>query len=148
MARYLFGANALIDMCFAGTAVSKWIATVKPNELRMSVISVATAREVMTRQARNQAELGRLKQVLAVRLAALTNEGALILPFTDLEALEWQVWRSHTPLDIDINGQTVPVGQDTRMVIATAFANGLELAEPAEAYHNELRSNGLTVRSI
>jgi hypothetical protein len=149
MARYLLGANALIDMCYTATSVETWISTVRPGELRMSVISISTARDVMTRQARSQAELGRLKQVLAARLAALSNGGALVLPFTEREAEAWQDWRSHAPLNIiDQNNQAVPVGQDTRMVIATAFANGFELAEPIEAYHDELRDNGLAVLSL
>lgn len=148
MARYLLGANALIDMCYQGTATEAWIASVRPDELRISAISVAIAREVMARHARNPAEAGRLKQAFESRLALLINGRALVLPFSHREAAEWQTWRSHAPLDIDVGGQPVPAGQDTRMVIATAFANGFELAEPGELYHDELRYQGLNVLSL
>jgi hypothetical protein len=148
MARYLLGANALIDMCYEGTPVALWLATVKPHEIRLSVISVATARDVIAREAKNLAELGRLRQAFEPRLVALINEGALTLPFGSREAEEWQKWRNHDSLHAEMNGQLITVGHDTRMVIATAFANGLELVEPAEAYHDELVDNGLTVHSL
>jgi hypothetical protein len=68
-------------------------------------------------------EAGRLKQAFESRLALRVNGRVQVLPFSQRKAAEWQVWRSHDPLDIDfdIGGQDVPVGQDTRMVIATAF---------------------------
>lgn len=148
MARYLLGANALIDMCYQGTPTEAWIASVRPDELRMSAISVAIAREVMARHAKNPAEAGRLKQAFESRLALLINGRALVLPFSHREAAEWQTWRSHAPLDIDAGGLAMPVGQDTRMVIATAFANGFQLVEPEEPYHDELRYQGLSVLSL
>lgn len=148
MARYLLGANALIDMCYQGTPTEAWIATVRVDELRMSVVGVAIAREVMARHAKNPAEAGRLKQALEARLALLQSGRALLLPFGAREAAEWQVWRSHDPLDIDVGGFSAPAGQDTRMVIATAFANGFELVEPEEKYHDELRNQGLNVLSL
>ncbi|HEV3423900.1 MAG TPA: hypothetical protein VG105_08990 [Paraburkholderia sp.] len=146
--KYLLGANTLIDLCYPMTPATQWAQTIPVSDCCLSVISVATTRDVIDRAPLSSPDRLRLNLAFRSRLATFTNGGAHILPFDRLEADLWQAWRSHVPLDISRNGALHPANQDTRMVIATAFAHGLELVEPAEAYHSELTAHGLTVHSL
>ncbi len=56
--------------------------------------------------------------------------------------------RLQTGLLYERDGQQLPVGQDTRMIIATASSYGLMLVEPRELYHAALQALGITVQSL
>lgn len=80
-------------------------------------------------------------------ITRLTKGGMLILPFEKDDAEAWVGWRSHS-LKV-VRGKTLhEVGQDTRMIIATAQRGAFELVEPDEYYHAELRSLRMIVRSL
>ncbi|MDN5752155.1 MAG: hypothetical protein L0H15_02585 [Nitrosospira sp.] len=146
---YLLGANTLLDLCVTGTTADQWATTVRLSDCRVSVISLAIARELIQRDLANDlVTLGRYQQALETRVNKIRRVGSPVLPFEELEAREWQRWRRHAPLDILINGIPQPVGHDTRMVIATAFVHGLTLVEPQEMYHTTLANHGLQLVSL
>ncbi|MFD1555271.1 hypothetical protein ACFSHT_06450 [Paraburkholderia silviterrae] len=149
MPRFLLGTNTLIDMCVEDTASRKWIeGGVKARDINLSVISVAAARQVIARHKMSEPRRAAFRKALEARLAALVDDGSVMLPFGESEAAQWEQWRGHHPLEIDKAGARHPVGQDTRMVIATAVANGCTLVEPEEAYHRELRKLQVGVVSL
>ncbi|WP_322047865.1 hypothetical protein [Paraburkholderia sp. J67] len=143
------GTNTLIDMCIEDTASRKWIeGGVKARDINLSVISVAAARQVIAQHKMSEPRRAAFRKALEARLAALVDDGSVVLPFAGNEASEWEQWRGHHPLDIEKGGTRHPVGQDTRMVIATAVANGCTLVEPEETYHRELRKLQVEVVSL
>jgi predicted nucleic acid-binding protein len=148
MAQYLLGPNTLIDACYAQTPSNAWLKTVKTADLFTSVIAVSYARETISANAPDPQALNRIRTIFQQVLARLINGGLSILPFERQEAAEWELWRSHLSLHSEINGTPFHIGQDNRMIIATAAANGLHLVEPAELYHAELRAAGLLVTSL
>ncbi|WP_321816262.1 MULTISPECIES: hypothetical protein [unclassified Paraburkholderia] len=141
--------NTLIDMCIEDTASRKWIeGGVKARDINLSVISVAAARQVIAQHKTSEPRRAAFRKALEARLAALVDDGSVLLPFGVNEAVEWEQWRGHQPLEIEKGGKRYPVGQDTRMVIATAVANGCTLVEPEETYHRELRKLQVEVVSL
>lgn len=149
MAQYLLAENALIDLCFAGTPATQWLATgIKSSELFTSVIAVEGAKETIAALAPNLVASSHLIQTLRQVLARLTNNGMTVLPFEERDAQEWIKWRWHGQLTALRGGQLRDIGQDSRMVIATAAARALQFVEPSEAYHAVLSSHALTVKSL
>lgn len=148
MAQYLLAQNALIDLCFQHTASNTWLANVKTTDLFTSVIAVSAAKEAIALQSTHPRELRRLNTTFGQILARLQNGGLIVLPFDAKEAEEWETWRTFPSLEAEVKGHRFEIGQDVRMVIATAAANGLELVEPAELYHDALRGQGLLVTSL
>ncbi|CAM2152060.1 MULTISPECIES: hypothetical protein [Paraburkholderia] len=149
MPRFLLGTNTLIDMCIEDTASRKWMESgVKARDINLSVISVAAARQVIAQHKTSEPRRAAFRKALEARLAALVDDGSVLLPFDQAEAAEWEQWRGHQPLEIEKGGKRHAVGQDTRMVIATAVANGCTLVEPEEAYHRELRKLQVSVVSL
>jgi hypothetical protein len=148
MPQYLLGPNTLIDICYAQTPSSAWLNTVKTTDLFASVIAVSFARETIAAQAPNPQALSRIRITFQQVLARLVNGGMTLLPFEAKEATEWELWRGHPTLQAQVHGKPVHIGQDSRMIVATAAANGLHLVEPSELYHAELRKAGLQVTSL
>lgn len=121
----------------------------KAHNLAISEIAISIARSTMIRHASTSVHMqNRYKSALERRLAVLDEGGTVILPFTRNEAIEWEKWRNHDPICISFEGKVDPVGQDVRMIIATAFFHTFELVEPFELYHSELRNQGLSVCSL
>lgn len=148
MSQFLLGPNTLIDLCYDMTSSDSWLATVKITGLYTSVIAVAAARATITVNAKSSVARSRVQNTLNQVVARLQNGGMTVLPFGESEAQAWEDWRDLAPLEAEVDGQRFEVGQDTRMIIATAAANGLELVEPYELYHDELRRLGQPVTSL
>jgi predicted nucleic acid-binding protein len=148
MAQHLLGENTLIDLCYKDTPAAAWLAGgVSAYELYTSVIAVAAARETIRAIANDQQRANLLENQLDQVITKLTKGGMSVLPFEKDDADAWARWRSH-PLQVMRDGTLYDIGQDTRMIIATAQCGAFELVEPAEHYHAELRSLRMMVRSL
>lgn len=148
MAQYLLGENTLIDLCYKDTPAAHWLATgVSPYDLYTSVIAVAAARETIRALATSPQHANILENQFDQVMTRLTKGGMSILPFEKDDAEAWVGWRSHS-LKVSRDNVLLDVGQDTRMIIATAQRGAFELVEPAEYYHAELRSLRMMVKSL
>lgn len=148
MAQYLLGENTLVELCYKDTPSQRWLdGGVSARELYTSVIAVAAARETIQALAKGPIERNRQLLNLKQVIARLRAGGMTVLPFEVTDANEWVNWRWENLL-VHREGKNHEIGQDTRMIIATAAARGLQLVEPDELYHLALMSHGLALISL
>ena len=146
--RYLLGANTLNDMLIKGSAAGRWLATVNPAECSLSVVAVAIARSTVRSATLPEIRRQRAANTLEHSLQRIINQAGEPLVVDDKVAQVWSQLRLQTGLLYERDGQQLPVGQDTRMIIATASSYGLMLVEPRELYHAALQALGITVQSL
>lgn len=146
--RYLLGANTLNDLLIKGSAAGQWLATVNPADCSLSVVAVAIARSTV-----RNARLPEFRRVLAANtleqsLQRIINLAGEPLAVDDKVAQVWSQLRLQSGLEYERDGKRHVVGQDTRLIIATASSYGLTLVEPREHYHDMLGALGIAVHSL
>jgi hypothetical protein len=149
MARVLLTPNALLELCSAAPTVTKQrLAKESALDIRMSAIANAIAR-VSIATTQTTALSHRWNTALDQLVAEVQRDSAQApLPVDDAVIRVWETIRHHV---FGATGETAtfdPLGQDMRLVIATAIVHRLHWIEPAEAYHNGLRVMGLQVESL
>jgi predicted nucleic acid-binding protein len=141
--RYLLGANTLTDMLLADSAAGRWLAEVNAADCSLSVIAVAIARSaVQSAPQLSEFDRQRASNTLAQSLQRIVNVAG------EKVAQVWSRLRQQPQLEYERAGKRWTVGQDTRLVIATASSYGLTLVEPRERYHAELLRLGIQVHSL
>ncbi len=146
--RYLLGANTLNDMLIKGSAAGRWLATVNPAECSLSVVTVAIARSTVRSSGLSEMRRQRATSTLEQSLQRIINQAGDPLAVDDTVAQVWSQLRLQPGLLFERKGRQLPVGQDTRMILATASSYGLTLVEPRELYHAALAALGITVLSL
>ncbi len=146
--RYLLGANTLNDMLIKGSAAGRWLATVNPAECSLSVVAVAIARSTVRSSGLSEMRRQRATSTLEQSLQRIINQAGDPLAVDDTVAQVWSQLRLQPGLLFERKGRQLPVGQDTRMILATASSYGLTLVEPRELYHAALAALGITVLSL
>jgi hypothetical protein len=150
---YLLGANALLQLCIAGSKATQWAEKVPFDECRISVVAVAIAKSVIkTKLASDLVKQQSYTLALEARIQTLRDANALLVPIDELVANSYSMWRTQEPLLVNAkrDGKMIqlPASQDTRMVIATAHAHGYTLVEPAEPYHGQLILQNMKVVAL
>ncbi len=146
--RYLLGANTLNDMLIKGSAAGRWLDTANPADCSLSVVAVAIARSTVRNAKLPEIRRQRAANTLEQSLQRIINQAGEPLVVDDKVAQVWSQLRLQTGLLFEREGQRLPVGQDTRMIIATASSYGLTLVEPREVYHAALQALGIAVLSL
>jgi predicted nucleic acid-binding protein len=147
--RYLLGANTLTDMLLADSAAGRWLAEVNAADCSLSVIAVAIARSaVQSAPQLSEFDRQRASNTLAQSLQRIVNVAGEPLAVDEKVAQVWSRLRQQPQLEYERAGKRWTVGQDTRLVIATASSYGLTLVEPRERYHAELLRLGIQVHSL
>ena len=146
--RYLLGANTLTDMLLALSAAGRWLDTVSAADCALSVIAVEIARSAVRNAPLSVFERQRAATTLEQGLQRIVNVAGEPLAVDEKVAEVWGRLRLQPLLMYQRGGNTWPIGQDTRLVLATASCYGLTLVEPHELYHAELQRLGLEVHSL
>jgi predicted nucleic acid-binding protein len=146
--RYLLGANTLTDMLIKGSAAGQWLATVNPADCSLSVVAVAIARSTVRNARLPELQRQRVANTLEQGLQRIVNLAGEPLAVDDTVAQVWSQLRLHDGLFYLRAGQRHALGQDTRLIVATAGSYGLTLVEPHEAYHAALPALGIQVFSL
>jgi len=146
--RYLLGANTLNDMLVKGTAAGRWLAGANPLECSLSVVAVEIARSTVRNSGLSEMRRRRAASTLEASLQRIINQAGEPLAVDDKVAQVWSQLRLQPGLLFERKGRQLPIGQDTRMVLATASSYGLTLVEPRELYHAALAPLGITVHSL
>lgn len=146
--RYLLGANTLNDMLIKGSAAGQWLAKVSPADCSLCVVAVAIARSTVRNSGLSEIRRQRAANTLEQSLQRIINQAGDPLVVDDKVAQVWGQLRLQPGLLFERKGKPLPVGQDTRMVLATASSYGLTLVEPRERYHAELPALGISVLSL
>lgn len=146
--RYLLGANTLNDMLIKGSAAGRWLATVNPAECSLSVVTVAIARSTVRSSGLSEMRRQRATSTLEQSLQRIINQAGDPLAVDHTMAQGVEPAAAAARLAVQRKGRQLPVGQDTRMILATASSYGLTLVEPRELYHAALAALGITVLSL
>lgn len=145
--QFLLSGNTLMQLCLEGTTLaSAWATDKLAADLRLSLIGVSMARAWVYALDPGRRRAWSLS--LENRIHEIQQDSGRPLPLDERVMAAWAEVRSVTLEQVAQDDMGNPViegiGQDQRLEIATAMAYGLVLVDPWAAFHDQMRSLGMT----
>jgi|GEM_PF-1419422 len=150
--RRLIGPGLLLAICQKEDWAVAWGDKTPANRCIISSLAVAIAKSVVMQQAGGAAQAKWISQIDRT-ISTLEADGVKIIGVSDVTIERFITWRSepnlmHTEVNADQSQEQWPIGQDTRLLIATADAMGLVFCEIDYAYMKVLEKLGIAVERL
>lgn len=137
----LLSTRGLIDLIWKDRDIEALLSNYRPDQIHLSVISIGRATELIKSQvAPTDPDYHRYNSSLQTTVGMIRSKNN-IQPFDDHCATRWAELLPLTLDALDDLGSIVPLGDDSRQVVATAWQNNLQLVEPSQPYHAVLSAS-------
>ena len=138
-ARHLLGPNLLIQICLKEAEAVKWMQSVKEPDCVLSRLTIAIVRSIINAQTDTQAKRLEWHQALNATIARMEANGATLVDLNETVLGKFHVYRLHEPLQFHGAAGLESVGQDVRLLIATADVMDLVFTDYDDDYMAQLK---------
>jgi len=142
----VLSARALLDLLIQDEQLLRMLRPYPIQQVHISVVSIGRAEQHIQALPPGDPSRSiydsRLRSIVGTARSANT-----LLPFDWQTAMKWALL---LPMQLDVldaNGNLVPLGDDSRQVVATAWQRALQLVERPQPYHPQLAPHGLSFLS-
>lgn len=150
--RRLIGPGLLLAICQKEDWAVAWGDKTPSDRCIISSLAVAIAKSVVMKQASGAAQKKWILQIDRT-ISTLEAEGVKVIGVSDDTIERFITWRSepnltHTVVNADQSQEQWPIGQDTRLLIATADSMDLAFCEIDDTYMQVLEGIGIAVERL
>ncbi|WP_305806976.1 hypothetical protein [Stenotrophomonas sp. YIM B06876] len=146
--RHLIGPNLLIELCLQTARAMAWAKTVGDAHCVLSRLAVAIVRSVINKNAKDEISREEWHKSLDAVVARMVAAGAETVDLNETILEKYHLYRLHEPLQSQSGGTPEILGQDVRLLVATAAVMDLVYTDISDLYLQQMAALGLKVQAL